>query len=313
MFESHSFRMRSDLLLLLILALLCAVIGGVRPVFLSPSNLMNLLQQAAVITVIAVGMTLVVVTGGIDLSVGSVTALCGVVLAQALASGHPLPSALALCAAAGAAAGCVNGALVGYGRVPAFIATLGMMSAARGLTLILTGGRSVSGFGESFLELGAGVTWGVPHPVWVMLFAAAAAGVFLHATCWGLRLFAIGGSAQAASLCGIRVRRYLMLVYCLSGLAAAAAGVLLTARLNSAQPTAGAMYELDAIAAVVIGGASLSGGRATVWGTAMGALLLAVLKNGLNILDMSSYVQQVAVGAVIVLAVLADRARAGQS
>lgn len=290
-------------LLVLLLALLSAN-------FLTANNLLNVGVQAAVVAVLAFGMTFVVVSGGIDLSVGSVAGLAGIVTGWTFVhTGLPMVAAVGLGLASGVLAGVVSGLLVSVGRVPPFIATLAMLSVARGLALVLADGRPMS-LGGWLAELGSGRVRGiVPYPVLIMIGAGLVTWLVLRRTYPGRAMYAIGGNAEAARLSGIGVKRQQIYVYALSGLFAAAAGLLLAARLASAQPEAGTGYELDAIAAVVIGGASLSGGTGTAVGTFIGALILAVLRNGLNLLNVSAFWQQVAIGAVIALAVLLDALR----
>ena len=276
------------------------------PFFLTPSNLVNVLEQTAINTIIAVGLTFVIVSGGIDLSVGSILALAGVVLGVSLQTGTPVPLALALSVACGALFGLANGALVSVGKLPPFIATLGMMSAARGLALLYVEGRPVSGFDETFRWLATGRVLHVPVPVIVAAVICLVAHVGLSRTVFGRYVYAIGGNEEASRLSGVPVVACKTSVYVISGAASGAAAAVLTARLNSAQATAGMNYELDAIAAAVIGGTSLLGGQGTVVGTVIGALIMGVLRNGLNLLGVSAFVQQVVMGLVIVGAVLLD-------
>ena len=285
---------------------LCVVLWALTPHFLTVSNLLNVAEQAAIIAIVAVGMTFVIITGGIDLSVGSVLAFAGVVMASALHAGAPVPLALAVALGTGLLCGLVNGALITVGRLPPFIATLGMMSVARGTALMFTEGRPVSGFSGGFRSLATGEVLGVPVSVVIMVGVYAVAHVVLTRTKLGRYTYAIGGNEEAALLSGVNVRFYKAAVYGISGMLSGLAAVILTARLNSAQPIAGMMYELDAIAATVIGGTSLLGGEGTVVGTLIGALIMAVLRNGLNILGVSSFVQQVVIGSVIIAAVLID-------
>ena len=287
---------------------LCAVLWILTPHFLTVSNLLNVAQQTAINAVIAVGLTFVIISGGIDLSVGSLVAFSGVVLASLLERGLPLPLAITACLALGLGCGLVNGALVTRGRLPPFIATLGMMSVARGAALLFTDGRPISGFGDAFRWIATGEILRVPVPVVIMLALYATAHFTLHRTKFGRYVFAIGGNEEAALLSGVPVVFHKTMVYGVGGLLSALASVLLTARLNSAQPIAGLSYELDAIAATVIGGTSLLGGQGSVLGTLVGALIMGVLRNGLNLLGVSSFVQQVVIGAVIILAVLMDTA-----
>ncbi|MCC6163077.1 MAG: ABC transporter permease [Acidobacteria bacterium] len=288
------------------LVALCVGLWILTPHFLTVSNLLNVLDQTAINAIVAVGMTFVIVSGGIDLSVGSVLALSGIVLGNALAAGMPMPAAIALGLVVGTACGTINGALVSWGRLPPFIATLGMMSVARGVALMLAEGRPVSGFDEGFRMLATSRVAGVPAPVFVMIAIYAIAHAVLSRTVFGRATFAIGGNEEAARLSGVAVRFHKTCAYGVAGLMSGAAAVLLTARLNSAQPTAGIMYELDAIAAAVIGGVSLTGGEGSVVGVLTGALIMGVLRNGLNLLNVSSFFQQVVIGAVIIGAVFMD-------
>lgn len=275
------------------------------PKFLTAQNLLNVGVQAAVTAILAFGMTFVIVTGGIDLSVGSVAALSAIGAGWAVTSGG-MPGWLALVAGplVGLAAGAVSGAAVAYGKLPAFIATLAMLSIARGLTLVISGGRPI--------EMPDAVNWlggnlgPIPVPILVMVVAALVTSFVLTRTVFGRSLYAIGGNEEAARLAGLPVRKTTAAVYALSGLFAGIAGLVLAGRLASAQPQAAAGYELDAIAAVVIGGASLSGGVGKASGTLVGALVLAVIRNGLNLLNVTAFWQQVVIGLVIALAVGID-------
>lgn len=285
---------------------LCVVLWILTPYFLTLSNLLNIVEQSSVIAIMAAGMTFVIITAGIDLSVGSVLALSGVVMATLLQAGVPLPLALTASLATGFLCGLLNGVLITRGRLPPFISTLGMMSVARGAALLVTQGRPISGFSESFRHLASGEVLYVPIPILIMLLVYLVAAVLLGKTGFGRHVYAIGGNEEAALLSGVDVRKLKALVYGICGMLSGLAAVILTARLNSAQPIAGIMYELDAIAATVIGGTSLMGGEGTVFGTLVGALIMGVLRNGLNLLDVSSFVQQIVIGSVIILAVLVD-------
>ncbi len=293
---------------LLGLVLLGAVLTARTPYFLTLSNLLNVAQQTAINAIIAAGMTFVIITAGIDLSVGSIVAFAGVVLGSVLAAGHPLSAGLAAGLGVGLFCGLANGLLIAYGRLPPFIATLGMMSVARGAALLYTGGRPVSGFPDNFRFLATGQVLHIPMPVVLMAGVYGAAHFLLGRTKLGRYAYAIGGNEQATRLSGVNVRRYKTLVYGLSGALSGLAAVILTARLDSAQPIAGIMYELDAIAAAVIGGTSLMGGEGKICGTLIGALIMGVLRNGLNLLDVSSYIQQIVIGSVIIVAVFLDMA-----
>jgi ribose transport system permease protein len=289
-----------------VFAVLCAAISLLTPHFLTVANLFNVAQQTVINAIVAVGLTFVIISAGIDLSVGSILAFAGVVMASALRSGWPLPVALVAGVSIGVLCGVVNGLLIAYGRLPPFIATLGMMSVARGGALLTTAGRPVSDFGESFRWIATGEVAGLPVPVILMLMVYAVAHFVLRRTKFGRYVYAIGGNEEAAVLSGVPVARYKVGIYAVCGGLAAVAAILLTARLNSAQPIAGLGYELDAIAATVIGGTSLIGGQGSMVGTLIGALIMGVLRNGLNLLGVSSFIQQVVIGAVIIVAVLLD-------
>ena len=276
------------------------------PHFLTLANALNVMEQTAINAIVAVGMTYVIITGGIDLSVGSLLAFSGIVLAQALRAGWPTPLAVGAALLVGAATGLANGVGIAFGRLPPFIMTLGMMSVARGSALLATGGRPVSGFGAGFRSLATGRVLGVPAPIVLTAAIYAGAHLVLARTRFGRYVYGIGGNEEATRLSGVAVRFHKTMVYGVSGLASAVAATLLTARLNTAQPIAGINYELDAIAATVIGGTSLSGGEGSLGGTIVGALTMGVLRNGLNLLGVSSFLQQLVIGAVIITAVLVD-------
>jgi len=288
------------------LAALCATLWILTPHFLTLSNLLNVAEQTSINAIVAVGMTFVILSAGIDLSVGSIVALSGVVLGTVLQAGQPLAVALPAALAAGFGCGLANGALISWGRLPPFIVTLGTMSIARGAALLVTEGRPISGFDASFRLLATGRIGFLPAPILVMALVYLIAHVVLARTTFGRYVYAIGGNEEATRLSGVAVRFHKTMVYGVSGLTSAVAAVVLTARLNSAQPIAGIMYELDAIAATVIGGTSLMGGEGTLGGTLVGALIMGVLRNGLNLLGVSSFLQQIVIGAVIVVAVLLD-------
>ncbi|MBE2998904.1 substrate-binding domain-containing protein [Nocardiopsis sp. HNM0947] len=291
------------------LAVLVVFMSLLSDDFLTAQNLLNVGVQAAVIAVLAFGVTFVIISGGIDLSVGSVAALSATMLAWlATVEGVPVYLAVPLAAATGTAAGLVNGALVAYGKLPPFIATLAMLSIGRGLSLVISEGSPIA-LPDSVARLGDSLGGWLPVPVLIMVVMGLITAVILRRTFAGRAMYAIGGNEEAARLSGIRVKRHKLGVYALSGLFAAVAGVILASRLASAQPQAAQGYELDAIAAVVIGGASLAGGVGTASGTLIGALILAVLRNGLNLLSVSAFWQQVVIGVVIALAVLFDTVR----
>jgi ribose/xylose/arabinose/galactoside ABC-type transport system permease subunit len=293
--------------LVLTLLIFGVVLSLASPRFLTPGNLINVVRQTSVNGIIAVGMTLVILSGGIDLSVGSILALTGVVAASLVTSGQAPPLAMFSALALGFALGALNGMAVAYLRIPPFIATLGMMTIARGLALSYTQGRPITGFPDAFRWLGAGWVGPLPVPVLVMALVFGFGGILLQFTVWGEHLLAIGNNPTAARAAGIPVARRLVLTYALSGGLAALAGLILIGRLDSAPPTLGIGYEFDAIAAVVIGGTSLAGGEGWLGGTLIGALLIGMLNNGINLLNIPSFYEQVFKGGVIAIALLLHR------
>ena len=291
------------------LVLLIVVFSAATPSFLQVNNLLNIALQTSVIAIIAIGQSYVIITEGIDLSVGSVAALAGVITADLLVADVPIPVAIIAGLLGGALCGLINGVLVTYGNIPPFIATLGMLGIARGAVLVVTNGKPVSGLPREFSWIGNGNVLGVPFPVILMVVIAAIFGYVLVKSRFGRSVFAIGSNEKTAYLSGLNVPRAKIGVYVLSGFLAGVAGVVLTSRLISAAPTAGEGYELDSIAATVIGGASLSGGVGGITGTLIGAFVMGVLRNGLNLLGVSYYWQQIAIGVVIVGAVFLDGLR----
>lgn len=277
--------------------------------FLTGSNLTNLARQTSIIAIIAVGMSLAILTGGIDLSVGPVMALSGTVMAGLMVAGVPPSLAILLGLLVGAAFGAFNGAFIAFAGMPPIIVTLATMGIARGLALIYTGGYPIAGLPAEFAFFGRGSLAGIETPILIMITVYALGFVLLHHTATGRYLYAIGGNEEATRLSGIRVSRYKLLVYTLSGTTAAIAGLILTSRLMSGQPNAGVGFELDAIAAVVLGGAAITGGRGMILGTLVGALLLGVLNNGLNLMGVSPYLQNVIKGLIILLAIYISRKR----
>ncbi|MEI8593193.1 ribose ABC transporter permease [Photobacterium sp. Hal280] len=295
---------------LIALLLLIAVVSFLNPNFFTVDNILNILRQTSVNAIIAVGMTLVILTAGIDLSVGSVLALCGAFAASLIALEVPVLIAVPTALFAGAALGAISGIIIAKGKVQAFIATLVTMTLLRGVTMVYTDGRPIStGFtdtADAFAWFGTGYVLGIPVPVWLMVVVFAAAWYLLNHTRFGRYVYALGGNESATRLSGINVDRVKIGVYAICGLLAALAGIIVTSRLSSAQPTAGMGYELDAIAAVVLGGTSLMGGKGRIMGTLIGALIIGFLNNALNLLDVSSYYQMIAKAVVILLAVLVD-------
>ena len=303
---------------LIALIILCIVFGVLSDKFFTASNGLNVLRQISVNICIAVGMTLIILTAGIDLSVGSVLALCGAVTAGLLKNGltfHSMNLYVGFTILGAILAGIIVGALLGFFnglvitkfKVPPFVATLAMLTIARGLTMLYTNGFPISSFGDTFTYIGGGWLLGLPVPVWIAAIIVITAILITKKIKLGRYIYAIGGNESAAKLSGININRVKIIVYTIAGALAAVGGIIVTARLDSAQPNAGTSYELDAIAAVVIGGTSLSGGRGSIWGTVLGAVIIGVLNNGLVLLDVSPFWQQVVKGAVILLAVIIDK------
>ena len=291
------------------LILLCLLFSLTSAHFLTTENIFSVIRSFSFVAIISLGETFAIITGGIDLSVGSLLGFCGCITALAMSSHWAWPVAVAAGLLAGAGLGFCNGQMITRLKLPPFIVTLGMYSMARGLTYVITRGWPVSNLPDAFMTLGQGYCWIVPLPVLFMAALALLAGLFLNHTRSGRYLFAIGSNETAAALSGIKVERMKVLVYTLSGLSSALAGILLISRLGVAQPTAGLGFELDAIAASVIGGTSLMGGKGTVIGILIGAAIMGVLRNGLILLGLSAFWQQFALGAIIIFAVSIDRLR----
>ncbi len=287
------------------LVLLCLAMSFVSDRFATWDNLQNVTRQVSINAIIAAGMTVVILSGGIDLSVGAVMALSMTLTASSLLAGISMPLAIAIGLATGAACGAINGLLIAYGRLPAIIVTLAMMEIPRGLALLKTGGYPHSGLPSEFSWIGKGSLLGVQTPIVVMLVVFAL--LYAMLTCFpvGRYIYGIGGNEEAVRLSGVRVERTKLLVYTLSGMTAAIAGIVLASRLMSGQPNAGIGFELDAIAAVVLGGTAIVGGRGSLVGTLIGALTLGVLNNGLNLMSVSPYTQKVLKGVIILLAIYA--------
>lgn len=291
------------------LLLLIIIVSVLNPSFLSIANIFNVLRQVSISAIIAFGMTFVILTGGIDLSVGSTLALTGAIAASLLAGGLDPFLTMGIALILGLILGAINGVVITKGKVAPFIATLATMTIYRGLTLVFTEGRPISGLGDhySFQLFGKGYFLGFPVPVVTMVIAFFILYFILQKTTFGRRVYAVGGNEEAAKLSGINTDRVKIAVYAITGFLAALSALILTSRLNSAQPTARESYELDAIAAVVLGGTSLNGGKGWIFGTLIGALIIGVLNNGMNLIGVSSFWQQVVKGIVILLAVLMDR------
>ena len=300
-----------DLGALIALILLVLVISVISPQFRTVDNLLSLVRQSSINGFIAFGMTCVILTGGIDLSVGSVLALTTAFCAAFIKGGMPVGIAMLLALAIGTGFGIVSGILVTKGRLQPFIATLITMTVFRGITMIFMDGKPISGLGDSFLLkfFGKGALFGIPFPVILFVAIFTLFMFVLEKTTLGRRIYATGSNAVSAKLAGVNIDRTKLIAYAISGCMAALSGLILLSRLASAQPTLGEGYELDAIASVALGGTSMNGGRGRIWGTFVGVLIIAVLNNGLNILGVSSYYQSVVKGIVILIAVLSDRKR----
>lgn len=304
---------------LIALVLLCIGISLMSDKFLTVDNGWNVMRQISVNICISIGMTLVVLTSGIDLSVGSVLALCGAITAGLLKFGIDVPShnlfigftllgAIMVGLIAGSLLGLFNGWTITKFKVPPFVATLAMLTIARGLTMLWTKGFPISELGDNFAFIGTGWFAGIPLPVWISGIVVIIAVVITHKTALGRYIYAIGGNEHASRLSGININKVKLTVYAIAGVLSAVGGIMVTSRLDSAQPNAGMSYELDSIAAVVIGGTSLSGGKGTIMGTVLGAIIIGVLNNGLVLLNVSPFWQQVVKGGVILLAVIIDKA-----
>lgn len=303
------------------LVALMLVFSMLEPRFFSTVNLLNVMRQISITGLVALGMTFVILTGGIDLSVGSLLALAGIVAASvakgttgnsmsldaAAAIGHPWYLALLAALAVGAVAGLVQGAAIVFIRVPPFVVTLGGLSIFRGLTLWWSGGGPISGFDAGFRWWGNGAVGPIPVPVIIFLALALIGHIVLRYTRYGRTIYAVGGNAEAARLSGLNVRGAILSVYVIVGVMAGLAGFILSARLNAAEAVAGIGYELTVIAAVIIGGTSLFGGAGSIGGTVIGAILIGVLVNGLVLTNVSSYIQQIIIGLIIIAAVGFDR------
>lgn len=296
---------------ILALIILMVFVSILNPTFLQANNLMNLMRQLIINGFIALGMTFVILTGGIDLSVGSTLALTSAIFAGLLQNGMNTGLAILISVGLGLILGLINGILITKGKLAPFIVTLATMTIFRGLTLVYTDGRPIAGPKDNFAFkfLGKGQFFGIPFQVILFILAFLCLWIILNKTSLGRKIYAVGGNEKASFISGINIDKVKIWVYVISSLMAVLSGLVLTSRLNSAQPTAGAAYEMDAIAAVVLGGTSMTGGSGSLTGTLIGILILGVLNNGLNLLGVSSFYQQIVKGIVILIAVLIDRKR----
>jgi ribose transport system permease protein len=294
------------------LLVICGVFAGLSDVFLSERNLVNILQQSSINACIAIGMTMVIISGGIDLSVGPVAAFAGVLTATLLVKGYPILIAIGAGLGVGAACGVFNGLLIAGAGLQPFIVTLGTLSLFRALALIYTGGNPILGVPAQFRTLFASVIWIFPVPVVIVAALCVIASVLLARTPLGEYIFAVGGNEEAARISGVPIARTKIAAYAMSGFLAALGAIILIARLGAAEPTLGNLWELEAIAAAAIGGASLMGGKGSIVGTILGAIVLGAMRNGLTLMNVQAFYQLLATGIIIILAMLIDRLTRGK-
>jgi ribose transport system permease protein len=294
------------------LIILCVVFASMTDVFLTQRNLVNILQQSSINACIAIGMTLVIISGGIDLSVGPIAALAAVIAGSLLVAGYPIPLAIVTALAIGAACGAMNGSLIALAGLQPFIVTLGTLSLFRAMALIFTGGNVVLGLPQDFRQLFASEIWIFPVPVVVVAILGIVATVLLAKTPLGEYILAVGGNEEAARISGVPIARTKIITYMISGLLASLAALILMARLGASDPTLGNLWELEAIAAAAIGGASLMGGKGSIAGTILGAIVLGAMRNGLTLLNVQAFYQLLATGIIIILAMLVDRLTRGK-
>ena len=299
----------STITIFIIFVLLCTILSIAQPAFLEPNNLLSTARAFSAYAIAGLGVSMVIMTGGIDISVGAIYGLAATIAALAIKGGVPTELALILGILTGLGCGLFNGSLVVFCKLPPMIATLGTQQIFRGICYITTRGYPISGLGEKFLWLGQGYFLGVPIAIYSMLVIVVLFAVFRNWTVTGRRIFAMGGNAEATRISGINIKRLYLLCYMLSGLTAAFAGIMNASKLGVSQPTAGSGFEMDAIASVVIGGSSLSGGEGTVIGTIIGAAIIGVLRNALVLLKVDSYFQTLIIGSVIIVAVSIDQLR----
>lgn len=292
--------------LVMFILLMVVTMSIISPVFLTSGNIINVLRQVSLNGILAVGLTFVILTGGIDLSVGSLVAVTGVVVGSMLVNGYGWMEAVVAGVAISVLFGVFNGVMIAYCGLPPFIATLAGQTIGRGFALVFSDGKPYALANKDFLNIGKGSALGIPIPIWILFIVCAAAMVILNKTTYGRHVYAFGGNRNATKLSGVKTKFNEMSVYVISALMAGIVGVILAARISSGQPTAGNGYELDAIAAVAIGGTSMSGGIGTLSGTILGFIIIGILSNSLTLLSVSSFYQQIVKGAIILIAVLMD-------
>ncbi|MDC7225918.1 MAG: ABC transporter permease [Spirochaetales bacterium] len=295
--------------LILILIAIIILLAIFSPKFLTANNIKNLVRQTSIIGVVAIGMTFVIISGGIDLSVGSILGVASIISSMLMVSGLPIFLAIIVAMVVCTLLGVINGIIVYDGKVPPFIATLGMMTAARGIVMLISNARMIAGLPRTFSNFAQITILGMPSLFFVWLLVIIATFIVTSQTVIGRNLFAFGSNPEAARLSGINIRTLTYFIYGISGFMCAIAGILMTSRLSNGIPTAGTGYELDAIAAAVVGGASLSGGSGTIIGTVLGALLIAIIRNGGNLLGINPFILQISVGVLIVVSVMIDQRR----
>ncbi len=305
----HQITTKPELLSLIGLILMCVAMTFISSHFLTLSNLTNVARQISINAIIASGMTMVILTGGIDLSVGAIVCISGTLSAGAMIYGIPVSLSIGIGLAVGMVAGIINGVFISYAKMPAFIVTLAMMEIPRGSALLYTGGYPLGGLPKEFAIIGRGSVLGIQTPILIMFAVYAVTYIVLNHLPVGRYIYAIGGNEEATRLSGIRVKKYKLFVYIFSGITSAISGIVLCSRLMSGQPNSGSGFELDAIAAVILGGTSISGGKGHIWGTLIGAMILGVLNNGLNLLGVSPYAQKVLKGMIILFAVYISATR----
>ena len=291
------------------LILLSVIFSVASPNFFQSDNILNVTRQMAVTSLVSIGMTFVIITGGIDLSVGAIIAVVGISVASLLNAGVPLSVSCFIGLIIGAAIGAVNSIFISKLNMSPFITTLGTMTILRGLGFLYTGGYPIYNLPKAFIVLGQGYFWGIPIPTIFLLFIAVIAHITLKFTPFGRHVYAVGGNKDASLFAGVKVTKISSLVYIISGIVCPMAAILQTSRIGSALPTMGLGSEMDAIAAVIIGGAAMSGGSGTILGTILGAGVLAVLNNGLSLLNVNSYIMQIVTGVVVILAISIDKLR----
>jgi ribose/xylose/arabinose/galactoside ABC-type transport system permease subunit len=292
--------------LLVVILVICVIMSLVKPVFLSGENILNVLRQVSINGILAIGITFVIMTGGIDLSIGSIMAVTAVLVGSFLEQGHSMVTAMAIGIGGAVVFGIFNGILISLSGLPPFIATLSTMTIARGVAMVYSNGRNFVILHGKFLEIGKGYTLGIPNPIWILLAVVAIAYIVLNFTVFGRHILAFGGNRQAAKLAGVRINFVEVSAYVISGLLAGIAAIVLVSRTSTGQPIAGTGYELDAIAAAAIGGTSMTGGSGSIGGTVMGFIIIGIMLNSLTLLNVSSFYQQIVKGLIIIVAVMLD-------